>query len=513
MHLTVSRDDRLPSLAWLFSLEAQDARLTCGASVESTDAGFFEGAWAGSFASGNFHECSNVFGSGAICSRGRWILVPPSHTLEAIYVVRTSEAGWAASNSLAFLVAATGLRLQFSSLTTMIDFVSVVDGVSGIPRRIRNSRPVLFVLDHHNAMFGNELQLSPKPRRQPFEHYQDYREHLGQVLTAAADNAAHSGRRTRYPLLATVSSGYDSPACAALARAAGCAEGVTFIQSREGENDDGRAIGASLGLRMTGVVHPLFKSGPTEDRALAAEFFATGMQGEEITFAAMGGMLRHRMLVTGVLGDKIWNLHGSPDPNLKRGDIAGASLTEFRLREDFLHLPLPFVGAFHHPSIHAISNSAEMRGYSVGGAYDRPIPRRIAEEAGVARNIFGQSKKAVTIHVFRNRQLMPESIKTAAQERLRARPLLAKLSYLFSSAWYFAGMHIWTRRRYSRIVHYLPAPFARIYSRARYELIKLVWPQPFPILEHMDPLTGYATEAALDIVAGRYDCSRAEEVL
>lgn len=504
MRLTVSRDDRLPSLAWLLRVEGENAWLICGRSVENTGCSFFEGAWAGSFSSANFDECSNVFGSGAVCRGGRWILVPASHTLEAIYVLQDPKAGWVASNSLAFLTATTDLQLQFQSPTTMIDFIAIINGISEIPRRVRNLHPALYIVHHHNAALGTQLQLRPKPRRRPFGQYQDYRDYLTEVLIAAGNNAAHPERRTRYPLLATISSGYDSPACAALARAAGCTEGVTFIQSREGDDDDGRAIGASLGLRVTGVQHPLFNAGPTEDRTLAAEFFATGMQGEDITFAALGGMLHHRMLVTGVLGDKLWNLHGSPEPNLKRADVAGASLTEFRLREDFLHLPLPFVGACHHPSIHAISNSAEMRGYAVGGTYDRPIPRRIAEEAGVARNLFGQRKKAVTIHVFRNRRLMPEVIRAAARSRLRRQKISVRIRYLVASAWYFVGMHIFTRRPYSWIVRYLPGPLARIYSRLRYEVIKRIWPQPFGILEHMDPLTGYATDAAVAIVGERY---------
>ena len=35
-----------------------------------------------------------------------------------------------------------------------------------------------------------------------------------------------------------------------------------------------------------------------------------------------------------------------------------------------------------------------MQPYSVGGDYDRPIPRRIVEEAGVGRHKFGMRKNA-----------------------------------------------------------------------------------------------------------------------
>ena len=41
-----------------------------------------------------------------------------------------------------------------------------------------------------------------------------------------------------------------------------------------------------------------------------------------------------------------------------------------------------------------------MRPWSVGGGYDRPIPRRIAEEAGVPRQHFGQRKMGGTRRPF-----------------------------------------------------------------------------------------------------------------
>ena len=39
-------------------------------------------------------------------------------------------------------------------------------------------------------------------------------------------------------------------------------------------------------------------------------------------------------------------------------------------------------------------HSDEMKEWSVGGEYDRPIPRRIVEEAGIARESFGMKKMA-----------------------------------------------------------------------------------------------------------------------
>jgi len=74
----------------------------------------------------------------------------------------------------------------------------------------------------------------------------------------------------------------------------------------------------------------------------------------------------------------------------------GSSLTEFRLRSGFIHFPVPTLGYIRHPSIYAISNSEPLRPWVLGTDYDRPIPRRLLEEAGVPRTAFGRTKKAIT---------------------------------------------------------------------------------------------------------------------
>ena len=48
-----------------------------------------------------------------------------------------------------------------------------------------------------------------------------------------------------------------------------------------------------------------------------------------------------------------------------------------------------------------------MRPWILGRGYDRPIPRRLVEEAGVARDLFGGSKKAVT-QPFHNRDCLKD---------------------------------------------------------------------------------------------------------
>src|SRR5262249_5288177 len=108
---TTVRDNGLPPLSWLFRVGTGNAALTCGQGVEVYSNSIFEGAWAGDLLEQDFDEVADVFGSGARLTDEGWVLVPPSHTLEAIYVLRVPNEGWLASNSLAFLLSAADAHL------------------------------------------------------------------------------------------------------------------------------------------------------------------------------------------------------------------------------------------------------------------------------------------------------------------------------------------------------------------------------------------------------------------
>src|SRR5690606_29171722 len=72
-----------------------------------------------------------------------------------------------------------------------------------------------------------------------------------------------------------------------------------------------------------------------------------------------------------------------------RRAIVAASLQEFRLNTGFVVFAPAMIAASHGRVIAAISDSGTMSAWSIGGHYDRPIPRRIAEEAGSPRRARG----------------------------------------------------------------------------------------------------------------------------
>lgn len=78
--------------------------------------------------------------------------------------------------------------------------------------------------------------------------------------------------------------------------------------------------------------------------------------------------------------------------------VYGKSFTEYRLRKGFAFIPVPIFGATYPASIFRINCQSEMKDWSVGGGYDRPIPRRIAEKSGIERGSFAIEKGATNPH-------------------------------------------------------------------------------------------------------------------
>ena len=247
-HLNVIREGKLPPHAWLLQVSKTDT-LWCGDNVDLGDDSFFEGAWAGPFEKFDFSTRENVFGSGAVWSSDGWLLVPPSHTLEAIYVLRTNDAEWVASNSIAFVKQFTGFEFLDSDRNITRAFVGIIRGINYSPARLQTSRGTFHLLHHHNAVLGqNGMEIQPKKFPPNFPNYSAYRAYLEHEVKAVAENAGAAGRRATFSSLCTLTKGYNSTACGVLTKLAGCREGITFVNARGGHSDDGTEIGKQLGF-------------------------------------------------------------------------------------------------------------------------------------------------------------------------------------------------------------------------------------------------------------------------
>ena len=215
-------------------------------------------------------------------------------------------------------------------------------------------------------------------------------------MAALADNMTAKARQYPYQFLGTMSSGYDSTTVATLARAAGAREVLCVDRAKTGESDSGEVAARHLGLAPLRIRADAWRS------MLRPEipFIVGNAMGGEVLFSAAEPHLRRRVLLTGYHGDKIWDTHTKDlGSYIRRGDVSGSALMEYRLWVGFLHCPVPFWGVRQIRDVHAISTSPEMAPWDVGGDYSRPICRRIVESAGVPRAAFGQRKLAASTMV------------------------------------------------------------------------------------------------------------------
>jgi hypothetical protein len=230
-----------------------------------------------------------------------------------------------------------------------------------------------------------------------FATYAAYRGYLEDQLQALFENATDAERLVRYPPIASLSTGYDSTAAAVLARQAGCREAFTFrraLNGPPGAEDSGEHVGCLLGLTMH-VLDTLAYRRRTDLPEI--EFVSSGYGGPQVYLAGSEPVLANRLIITGFGGDHIWARTFGQRARVHGPFYAGGySGVNFHLRLPALAVAVPAVGAGNPEQIGMLSRSAEMAPWSIGGDYDRPIPRRIVEEAQVPRHAFAVQKLMVT---------------------------------------------------------------------------------------------------------------------
>jgi hypothetical protein len=399
MKLTFKCCESLPRLAWCAKATgAHDAvEVLHGPWVETAGNFFCEGAWNGDFASGEI-DTGILMGSGGRIVGDTVVLASPNHTMERLFVLRRRNM-LLVSNSLIFLLASAHDNVDPHALLYSVKLNSISNGLKGYSRWLptRNGNRVRMYY-HCNLRVDPRLRVTEEPKKAApdFVNFADYQSFLLEQVRAIHANANDSRRAITYQPITSISSGYDSATAAVLARTVGCTEALTFSQARGGNlatnelDDSGAAIAARLGMQthVFDRLEYLKQKGFPE-----AEFYGWGAQ--ESPWAKH---LEARILFTGHHGDRVWGKHirnRKVNPYIERpGGPSGHNLDPFRLRVGWIHLPIPFLGCTRHESIHRISNSPEMEPWSLNNKYDRPISRRLIEEAGVERHLFGMKKRA-----------------------------------------------------------------------------------------------------------------------
>jgi len=442
-NIIVTSSPDTPRQAWLSKLSGGRLHLVRGANVQCYPDWFFEGGWAETDSPRSLKENGIYLGSGGVWDGECLSLIAPSHTAEAVYVAITPDA-LLASNSLPFVLAGAGVT-EFAASSIRNRLETLVLGLERYRRDIYEA-PQLRLYRYFNAIIhcregGDPREIPQEADLTRITSFESYRRYLMSTIRQASDTYRSSG------ISVYLSTGYDSTACAALAKQVD-SDGLalTIDNARSGQADAGIEAARALGMRVETLKR--------QERQRSSEGGSSGREsvtGADIDrlsdfYLGMGvldeclhapdELLAGRTVLTGFHGDKIWDPSLHPTTTLRRGDNSGASIGEFRLRVGFLHIPIPMLAFKAHPLLQEIGLSDEMRPWRSGrmlkvrslsinvpilgikthpllqrfwnakwlptkvkqwryrGTYDRPIPRRIAEEAGIPRNAFGQKKLA-----------------------------------------------------------------------------------------------------------------------
>ncbi len=407
---------RLAQRAWLAVVDqaARTVEITCGVSVERRPGFMAECVWDGPFTEGGFHRAEHVFGTGVRVEGDAVHLVPPSFSVDRVMACRWRGRWWA-SNSLVLLLGATGAQLN-DRHPYWTECLSVLKGVENYRREYAVVHPEI---EHFWQVFYENLVITPdgvefhqRDRLRRLGGYGEYMGALRGVLRALWDNARDPARRVPIFGLSNLSTGYDSTAATALVGELGIKESFGGAPIRRPlrrllpprHREDPRPIARALGVRLH-LLDPERSSVPEDELYFLATNYAMRHSGHwsELTFHSMAADIEARpgngLVFSGLHGDIIWDVAPEAryiDVKLRRPCTPGLNLTEIRLKAGFVLASVPFLLANNISDVIKITGSPEMEPWRLHNDYDRPIPRRIAEEAGVPRAAFGMHKDMIT---------------------------------------------------------------------------------------------------------------------
>lgn len=391
----------LPGLSWCARVRrgSDVVRVKHGSLVDTRPSFFVEGAWDGPFEEGCIGGCTMLSGSGAVLQDDGVLFAPPTNMYHWIASLRVGD-DLLVSNSVVFVLAEAGdapdIRYPYYHFR-ILQARRWGLRKQGWATPTRNGNQMIL---HHwrNLFVSPDLACSAVDRGRSAapRTYAEFSGLLRGTLGSIFENAADTGRAMPLTPLASVSTGYDANAGAAVAASLGCEEAITFRGSTdEHGTDSGLDVGVHMGLRVTEYDLQGYMQRPG---MIDAEFAASCTPPQTTNLVVADQQLPGKLLLSGRPGDAGWGvdqLYNFPDLAVPdTNTTAGACHTEFRLRVGFATFDVPCITMPHRPTLQQIGTSEEMRPWSVPGDYNRPLPRRLVEEAGVPRELFGQVKRA-----------------------------------------------------------------------------------------------------------------------
>lgn len=389
-----------PMLSWVAVARKGSNTISVlhGGRVEISSEWCAEAVWDGLFSNGDFDRTDLIFGTGIRVREQAVYFVTSGDTLNRLHWYQ-DDTGIFVSNSLPALLAVANIDL-IESYPYADAMASIVEGLKSYRREIPATEGPIHIVYFNNIKLEND-QISEvaKPSSAPdFVDFATYRDYLFGAARRLGDNASAPDRKQEVKPLATVSSGYDSGATAVVAREAGGREAVTISQGRRDAsnlfslNDSGATVAKQLGLNCAGYDRAM-DNYPFEDAAWAS----MGNIGD-INLSIFDYPQPVCLLFTGFMGDVLWGMDTVQSEPLHRKDTSGARFNETRLELGVINCSPVFWGCQKESQILGLSHLPEMQPWILGNDYDRPIPRRLLEEAGVKRGTFASKKRVASFN-------------------------------------------------------------------------------------------------------------------
>jgi hypothetical protein len=402
----------LPKLAWLAQVNGRDhtCAVTHGLWVETAAQFFIEGVWDGEFTEGAFDRSACVFGSGAVVHDDTLVFVPSASTTDYLYWWSSADTSAVlVANSLPLLLACRGDELDPAVQDYDAINNSIKAGIDGYAASVPTVHGGVKRLMHWNLLVSpGGVRQRDKPRPPGFESFEDYFTYLDQACAGLAANAKDAHRRRPMAIFSTQSRGYDSTAANAVMAPHGIDLVLTVSQGKgrgffadEDQhlqvNDDGSDICHFFKLPCVAIERRALETESSKEYLFYACLHETG----DFNFLQIDDHVRQpTVLMTGCLGE-LWygaayyaEHSGAVNSHLVRGDLGNHGLTEIRLQAGYVQLAFPYIGARNRADIFRITESQAMAPWRLHNNYDRPIPRRLAEQTGLPRAAFGQLKMA-----------------------------------------------------------------------------------------------------------------------
>lgn len=397
MKFEYQKNESIPSLSWLAEINESGGviRVVCGAKVECSERFFVSGVWDGPFEKGEFDTALSFHGTGGILKEDSVIFATPNHLQESLYSL-THEGDFVISNSLPFLLAYTGHQLDVDYYNYEYDLNSIFFGCKRCAKDLRIKGAVVRMHRYCNLKVSGSLSWEelPKPAKVEISTFEDYKSKITEILRRIVDNASDANRKCQYKLITTISRGYDASATSALVHDLGCDTALTFSSPEKYVDDSGVEVARLLGYEN--IIEGNGSAYMSNTALWEAESASSGDVGCLVAFNTFEDKYKDSLLFLGLKGDSIWGKDehlANRDFDFIKMSIAAEQNPEHYLRNNTIAISVPLVLGYEWPSIYKINNSSEMAQYSVGGDYDRPIPRRIVEEKGVPRKAFGFKKR------------------------------------------------------------------------------------------------------------------------